>query len=85
MQKTMEEIKGMAKQLKERKYYVISFFSADNVNISRLGDECFNITANIEMSQSIKTMLHELVLKYLLDVIIIGVEKEAHLKQISQK
>lgn len=85
MQKTVEEIEGMAKQLKERKYYVISFFSADNVNISKLGNECFNITTNIEMVQSIKTMLHELVLKYLLDVIIIGVEKEAHLKQISQK
>lgn len=78
MQKTVEEVENMVRQLKERKYYVITFLSAENVDsdmLSKLGDECFNITTNIEMTQSIKSMLYELVLKYLLDVITIGVEK----------
>ena len=88
MQKTVEEVENMVRNLKERKYYVITFLSAENLDsdmLSKLGDECFNTTTNIEMTQSIKSMFYELVLKYLLDVITIGVEKEAKLKQITQK
>lgn len=88
IQKTAEENETMVRQLKERKYYVISFLAIDDthaVDMSRLGDECFNISTNIEMTESIKSMLHELVLKYILDVIVIGVEKEALLKKMTQK
>lgn len=83
IQKPLSYVQRLAEELKVREYYVISFFDGEEEKpVDRfLGDILFAIKTDIALTESLKIIFYEIVLKYIVDVIIGSVEKKRHVKQ----
>lgn len=87
LQKPLSYIENLSVELKRREYYIIAFTDDENASESGkfTGDMVFPIKTNQILTESMKVIFYEAVLNYILDTLIISLEKSRKLKQKLQK
>lgn len=87
LQKPLAYIENLTVELKQREYYIITFIDDQNVleEGKFIGNIVFPIKANQILTESMKVIFYEMVLNYILDTVIINLEKCRKLKQKVQK